>query len=190
MTEAFRCRWTGQKSTESAVLRFLLVLPALLLLISCASLSEEECRAGTWEDIGFVDGTEGRTPDHLSRHDKACADYGITPDAVRWEDGRQQGLHTYCRPARAWSEGADGRKLRPVCTGPDVERLYAVNSDGLTYHRIGQDISEAQRRISGINQTLAGGHLAPEDRSTLFSERAYLQLEIVTLRAQRTHYRY
>ncbi|NNJ66772.1 MAG: DNA repair protein, partial [Boseongicola sp.] len=41
---------------------------SLLTLAACASLSEETCRAGDWEQIGFQDGTRGAGPDEIFRH--------------------------------------------------------------------------------------------------------------------------
>lgn len=171
-------------------MRILFVLAALALLSACATLSEDECRSGNWRDIGVADGADGREPDHLARHAKACADYGIAPDAAAWEEGRKAGLPLYCRPERAWREGADGRRLTSVCAGPGLRELERANQRGLTYHRIGQDIGEAERQISRINSLFGNPALAPEDRSALLAERASLRLEIASLRAERLIYRY
>ena len=171
-------------------MRILFLIAALAALSACATLSEEECRAGNWTDIGLRDGADGREPDHLSRHAKACADYGIAPDAALWEEGRQAGIPLYCRPERAWREGADGRRLTSVCIGPDLPGLQRANQRGLTYHRIGQDIDEAERQISRINSAFGHPALPPEDRNALLAERASLRLEIAGLRAERLLYRY
>ena len=125
-------------------MRYLVLLP-LLALAACATLSEEQCRQGDWHAIGQADGANGRTPDYLAKHAKACADYGIAPDAALWEKGRRQDLPLYCRPARAWDEGADGRRLSPVCPPEGLAELQRANRDGLIYHRIGEDIAEAER---------------------------------------------
>ena len=49
---------------------------ALLLLASCATLSEEECRAADWYQIGVNDGAEGRATDYVESHRRACAGLG------------------------------------------------------------------------------------------------------------------
>jgi hypothetical protein len=170
-------------------MRYLALLP-LLALAACATLSEDQCRQGDWQAIGQADGANGRTPDYLAKHAKACADFGIVPDAALWEKGRRQGLPLYCRPARAWDEGADGRRLSPVCPPEELAELQRANRDGLIYHRIGEDIAEAEREIGRITAELASLPADDPSRSALFAERASLRLEIVTLRAERALYRY
>ena len=143
-------------------MRYIAIL-FLLALAACATLSEDQCRSGDWQAIGARDGADGRTPDYIQKHAKACLDYGIAPDPVLWEKGRQQGLPLYCRPANAWEEGADGRRLSPVCPASQTAELQRANWRGLTYHRIGQDIAEAEREI---DRTSANWHrLSPEDPS-------------------------
>lgn len=167
-----------------------LALILLLTLAACATLSEDECRAGDWESIGVEDGSNGRMPDYIAKHAKACADFGVAPDRALWEKGRQKGLPLYCLPARAWQEGADGRRLSPVCPTSQAEALGRANFRGLTWHRIGQDIDEAESEIQRISAALS--ELAADDpaRFALVSERAHLRLEIVSLRAERALYRY
>ena len=161
-----------------------------ILLASCATLSEEQCRGGNWYDIGLQDGKAGRTADYLGKHAKACSKFGIAPNQSQWEDGRQDGLPLYCRPAQAWREGAKGRSLSPVCPAESLERLEQANWRGRTYHRIGQDIAEAEREIASINHTLAKLPIDDPSRASLMHQRALLSLEIVTLRAERAVYRY
>ena len=161
-----------------------------VLLAACTTLSEEECRAGYWYDIGLQDGEAGRTTDYLTKHTKACAKFGIAPNQSRWEDGRQDGLPLYCRPARAWQEGAKGRQLSPVCPAESLDRIERANWRGRTYHRIGRDIAEVEREIGSINRALASLPIDDPSRASLIHQRTLLRLEIVTLRAQRALYRY
>ena len=160
-----------------------------VLLAACATLSEEECRAGNWYDIGLHDGKAGRTTDYLTKHTKACAKHGIAPNQNQWEDGRQDGLPFYCRPVRAWQEGAKGRSLSPVCPVAGLDRLEQANWRGRTYYRIGQDIAEAEREIGSINRALTSLPIDDPSRASLINQRTFLRLEIVTLRAERALYR-
>lgn len=160
-----------------------------LLLAGCATLSEDACRGGDWERIGFVDGSDGYDRTRLAAHAKACRDYGISPDVAAWEAGRQQGLLVYCRTGRAYDEGADGRRLRDVCPVEDLAALELANERGLSWYRIGRDIDRAERRISEINALLAKLPADDPARAALTAERVALRLEILTLRAERMHYR-
>jgi hypothetical protein len=163
---------------------------SLLTLAACASLNEDTCRAGDWEQIGFEDGTRGAGPDQIFRHARACNDYGIAPNKTLWDKGRTEGLKLYCTPRVAYEEGADGARLRPVCPLEDRTPLLEQNERGLTWYRLGRDIDQAESRISRINSLLHD--LAVDDpvRATLTAERLLLRLEISRLRAERLRYRY
>lgn len=171
-------------------MKYLLLLLAPLALAACATLSEDQCRAGDWQAIGQNDGSNGRKPEFILQHAKACNKIGIAPVRADWEKGRQDGLKLYCRPRRAYKEGTRGKHLSPVCPSQDLARLERANERGLTYHRLGRDITEAQNEIRRINAALST--LAADDpsRSALISERSILRLEILTLRAQRGQFRY
>lgn len=163
---------------------------SLLTLAACASLSEDTCRAGDWEQIGFEDGTRGAGPDEILRHARACNDYSIAPNKTLWDKGRTQGLKLYCTPRVAYEEGADGDRLRPVCPLEDRPPLLHQNERGLAWYRLGRDIDQAENRISRINAHMR--ELAVDDptRATLTAERLLLRLEISRLRAERLRYRY
>ena len=171
-------------------MRLIALIAALVLLAGCATLSEDACRAGDWRGIGYADGTKGRDAAFIQQHAKACADYGITPKFEPWAGGRQEGLKVYCTPSRAWREGAQGRRLRPVCPNEDLDRLERANSRGLTYHRIEDEIGDARREIRSINQRLLSLPADDPSRSALISERAALRLDIALLRARLASYRH
>ena len=171
-------------------MRLFLLIPfaCLLLLAACATLSEDACRAGDWSAIGARDGAAGRSPSWIANHSEACADYGIAPDRAEWEAGRQEGLLLYCRPERAWREGAAGRRLNDVCPAGDLRTLYRANDRGLVHHRLERQIDHAEDRIRDIDRLLRD--LPPDDprRGTLVAERARLRLERLTLRTEQRLY--
>ena len=101
------------------------VLYSLILLIpltACASLSEDECRAGDWATIGFEDGAQGRDAAFIGEHREACAEYGIAPDLNAWLAGRERGLLSYCTVDRAYSLGRSGRPVANVCPATLTQR--------------------------------------------------------------------
>ena len=161
-----------------------------LTLASCASLSEETCKAGDWQQIGFNDGVNGQSPDRIFNHARACNDYGIAPNKTLWEAGREQGLKLYCTPQNAYNEGADGDRLRPVCPLDARPPLLEQNERGLTWYRLGRDIDNTEDRIREISRLMHD--LDPDDpnRASLTGERLLLRLEISNLRAERRRYLY
>ena len=174
------------------VVRGIYVLAGLffMALASCASLSEDTCRAGDWEAIGFEDGTRGQGPDQIFRHARACNDFGIAPNKTLWEAGRVEGLKLYCTPRNAYEEGADGDRLRPVCPVDDRPRLLVENDRGLMWYRIGRDIDETESQIRQISATLRDMAADDPARARLINARLRLRLEVSRLRAKRLRYRY
>ena len=166
-----------------------IAVTAFLGLASCATLSEDACREGDWSKIGFRDGSNGRGPEFLEQHAKACARFEIAVNQSEWEAGRRLGLPHYCTRSNVYREGTRGRWLRPVCPAEQQAALEAANDRGLMWYRIGQDIADAERDIRHINRLLA--ELAADDprRASLISERSFLRLEILHLRARRMRYR-
>jgi len=170
-------------------MRYLLLLAPLLLLSACATLSEDQCRAGNWYEIGKNDGADGRQSSFLAQHAKACRDYGIRPVASEWERGRRDGLPLYCVPSRAYHEGTRGKHLSPVCPVEQLDQLERANARGLAYNRITQEIGEIEREISSINAELARLEPGDPSRGALISERSRLRLDLLSLRTQRSRFR-
>ncbi len=172
-------------------LRFLLPAVLLLPLLSaCASLSEDQCRAGDWETVGLRDGAEGRTPDYLRTHARACNEYGVAPVRSEWERGRQIGLRTYCTPRRAWEEGADGHRLSPVCPAELEPELRRANARGLDLHEVEEDIDRAESDISHLHRALASLPAGDARRAAIQSEIGTLRLRVLRLRAERARLRF
>ena len=165
-----------------------LLILFVLLLSSCATLSEDQCEGGNWGGIGLRDGQEGRSAAFITEHAKAWADYGIAPDAVAWEAGRQAGLKAYCTPRNAWEEGARGIILKDVCV--NAPALRDDNRKGLRYHRITREIASLEGDIRAINARLATLPAADPERAALISERSAIRLEIMSLRTDATMARY
>jgi len=166
-----------------------MAVTALLGLAGCATLNEDSCRQGEWSKIGFRDGSNGRSPEFLAQHAKACSRYGVTVNQSKWEAGRQEGLKTYCTSFNAYREGERGRRLKSVCPIEVQSALERSNERGLNWYRIGQDIADAEREIRYINRQLAGLPADDPRRASLISERSFLRLEILNLRARRFRYR-
>ncbi|MBP7240672.1 DUF2799 domain-containing protein [Amaricoccus sp.] len=141
-----------------------------LFLGSCATLSEDACRGGDWQGVGYRDGAAGRAEGFLANHAEACAEYGIAPDAAAWLAGRAQGLHAYCTPQNAFEAGMRGGRLNPVCPAGDRWRLAAAEERGLRINGLEREIDgletenrEARRRIDKILK----GEVGPEERRRL-----------------------
>ena len=59
---------------------YFLALALMSLILSCASLSKNECLQADWFEIGRKDGVMGRPRALFQQHSDACSKHGITPD--------------------------------------------------------------------------------------------------------------
>ena len=158
-------------------------LAALLGLAGCASLSEDACRAGDWEGIGFRDGAAGRSEARLADHAEACAKIGVTPDAARWRAGRAEGLKLYCTQANAFDLGTRGDRLAPVCPAAQASALARANERGLRAHDLDREIDRIDAEIAARNRDMDKLLDGEVDRKARRLIRAYRE-EIA--RAERT----
>lgn len=171
-------------------MRILFFFAAIACLSACATLSEDQCRLDNWYDIGVQDGAKGRPADFILQHAKACNEFGVKPKAGPWRTGRTEGLKQYCTASNAYSIGRRGQRLAPVCAGDNLERLQTANDRGLLWHDIQTRIRDAERQIAAINSDLATLAADAPGRSGLISERQFLRLKILRLRARQARYQY
>lgn len=76
-------------------------------LVSCATLSKEECLKGEWRIVGYKDGVKGYDMKRLERHKKACKDYGIKPEITPYQEGRKAGLTYYCTDSQKVAKSSE-----------------------------------------------------------------------------------
>ena len=170
-------------------MRYLFIFAALALLSACATLSEDQCRAGNWYDIGVRDGAKGRDSDFIFEHARACNEFGVAPRAAPWREGREEGLKQYCTARNAYRIGQRGQSLNPVCPG-DTSRLEAANNRGQRWYDLERQIRDAEREIAEINNRLATLPADDPSRTSLISQRSFLRLDILTYRARQGRYRF
>lgn len=165
------------------MLKKLIFVAFLPLLASCASLSEDSCRVGDWESIGYRDGVNGQSIGYIFEHRKACIEHGIEPNTEVWARARLEGLKEYCTPLNVYELGRRGRRMRPVCEA-NREGLHLANSYGLRYHEISTEIDELDDEMDAILLRLATefiGTLTPEQvvlQQSLLAQVRSLQRDI------------
>ena len=121
---------------------------ATLVMGGCATMNSDECMTADWNAVGHEDGARGYTTEQFSKHRKACANHGVTPDFAGYQAGRKQGLVEYCQPNRGFDVGASGGGYSGVCSAnlePDF--LDAYNS-GRHLHTLRSSVSYASSSIS------------------------------------------
>lgn len=96
-------------------LKFLLIITTSLFVSACATLNESECENADWQIIGIEDGSSGRLLSYIKNHRKACAEYGVTPNLNRYQDGHAEGLSQFCTEEVGFAQGKRGRHYNGVC---------------------------------------------------------------------------
>lgn len=123
------------------------MVAAAIVLSSCASMSEDQCRRADWQAQGERDGASGQPPGRIDAHREACAKAGVTPDAMRWQQGWRRGVLSYCTPRSAWQEGARNQTYQGACRDYDENNF-------LRWHRLGHDVYKARSERDKIQSDI------------------------------------
>ena len=126
--------------------RILLTL-LVIGLGGCATMSGDECATSDWTAVGYEDGSRGHTSDRFSKHRKACAKHGVTPDFTAYQEGRSDGLIEFCQPGRGFNLGSNGGQYKGVCS---VE----LEADFLDAYRVGQQLYTLRSNVSAANSQI------------------------------------
>ncbi|WP_298912815.1 DUF2799 domain-containing protein [uncultured Algimonas sp.] len=131
---------------------------AMAALSGCASISEDACRAGNWEDIGFKDGEAGRSRSRLADIGERCAEFGVTPDRLAYIRGLEMGLRRYCGPSAGYSDGRSGERPNAECEAGGYHDYLVAHADGYDVYRVMQTRDELvsdwrARRKAWLNVT-------------------------------------
>lgn len=118
------------------------------IVSGCASLDRSECLSANWYAIGLEDGARGQPLERLGTHRRACAEYGVAPDAERYVAGRNEGLKSFCTYERGFSLGRGGQTYAGGCPA----NLAAGFQSG--YQR-GRELYDLQRRFNEVQSEIA-----------------------------------
>ncbi len=135
---------------EAKIVRLILITVVIALAAGCAgqpSVSENQCRAGDWETLGYRDGSQGQTTSRLLSHQEACGEYGIVPDRVAYMAGWDNGNATYCVPETGFSLGERGRGLTSVCQGVNRSAFVEAYEHGRALYVARDRVQQIDRQI-------------------------------------------
>ncbi len=120
---------------------------AVLALSGCATMSEDECLTSDWGAIGYEDGSRGYTMEQFSNRRQACAKHGVTPDFRAYQEGRDEGLVSFCQPSRGYNLGVSGGTYHGVC---DV----AMEEEFLDAYRVGHQLYSLRSNVQSANNRI------------------------------------
>lgn len=130
-----------------------------LVLASCASMSPEECKLADWAQIGQRDGLDGRTLGQLADRTEDCAKVGVSVNEQAYQQGRDLGLRSYCRPDNALRVGLSGGFYAGVCP-PETHAAFQQRYEAARYvyglrsevNALDERIEHLERRLRDVNR--------------------------------------
>jgi hypothetical protein len=129
-------------------------LVALSALGSCATMSEDQCLAGAWGEVGYADGAAGYPMSRLNEHAEACAKVGVAPEQSVYESARADGLRVYCTPQSGFRAGRTGGSYAGVCPASLERDFLPAFRDGETVHVAQQALDSAESALSSARYRL------------------------------------
>jgi hypothetical protein len=172
---------------------------ALILVLSgCSSMSKNECLTVDWRTVGYEDGVDGYPADRIAEHRKACAKYGVSTDLALYQQGREQGLQEYCKPANGYRVGVRGASYPSVCPAPlepafaaafdSGHQLYVLesrvsNADAqIDYRR--REINQIEHGIAANSTQMVSNDSTPKDRADALVDTAQMAERLGRLKGE------
>ncbi len=171
------------------ILQSAIILGAGLMATSCATISESECVAGNWADIGYKDGVQGVARSRIADYVKKCGEYGQGVDRNLYLSNFETGLSYYCTYDKGFERGKGGNGYNTVCDGPQAADFRAGYDDGFAqyelkkrYERFEYDIHETEDQIEDIRKRLQDSELSAEEKTRLRKKKKRLSSELYDLK--------
>lgn len=169
---------------ERLFLRCLLSIFILSLLTACATLSKNECLEANWFEIGYRDGSMGRSRALYQEHQKACVEYRVTADREAYYKGREAGLLSYCTYDTGYKQGSLGRSYNYVCPRDSEPNFLAGYEKGKEIYKYNKKMASLEnrrisieRQIKKLEKKMYSPDLSYAQRAKIRSDLKYLDLE-------------
>jgi len=179
----------GRSMLNKFLVGSILVIGAGVLLPSCASISEEECQAGNWADLGYRDGVNGKSRDRIADYVQTCGEYSTGVDRPAYLASYETGLTHYCTYDKGFERGQNGSSYNTVCGGPMAIDFRAGYDEGYIeyelrqkYKRYESDIVSKEERIRDIGYRIGNPEETLDEKDRLTKNRKRLRRELEDLR--------
>lgn len=160
-----------------------------LFLTSCASISESECQAGNWADLGYRDGVNGKSRSRIADYVETCGEYGASVDRSAYLSSFETGLIHYCTYDKGFELGKDGSSYNSVCGGQLADAFRAGYDEGYSeyeirkkYDKFESDIEDTEAEIQDVKDRLADSAIEPDETDRLRKKKKRLLRDLEELR--------
>lgn len=165
-------------------LKFIAAMIITVGLVSCASLSKNECLQADWFELGYRDGSMGRSRAIFQKHYDACLDHSVRADRQAYYKGRDEGLKVFCTEQSGFNKGRAGRSYSYVCPPALEPDFLAGYEKGRALHKYESKVSSLEKRLVTIEKQiqdkekqLYADELGKKKRDQIRSDLKYLDLE-------------
>ena len=182
----------------------LLTTVAVWSMVSCSSnptVSENQCRAGDWQTIGYRDGASGYQSTHLLAHQEACGQFGIVPQRSGYLSGWNEGLSIYCTADNGFLLGQRGAAFNTVCNAERREPYASAYDNGRQLYLARQEVINLNHQIDhhvarleyikkdmvAVTTAQLTADLTTQERISLLAELEALASERATIKAELPH---
>lgn len=162
---------------------------AVMILNACASLDLNECLNANWKDIGYDDAVRGSSTQRLSKHRKACAKHGITPDSSAYKLGHKEGVPLYCVSERGFQIASNGGSYPSICPKNQFVEFFQSYSRGRDVfslktksQSLHSDIETLEQSIQSASEEIDQNEALIISSQTRTSERRALNMTNIRLR--------
>lgn len=122
----------------------------LLMLASCATMSEEDCLTANWRSIGANDGSDGAAYSRLSNRVEQCREHGVEANITEYNAGYERGLVSYCTPANGFRVGSNGSSYNGVCPIEAEGQFLAAYNEGRELYRLRNELRYAENALQNL----------------------------------------
>jgi len=122
-----------------------------LFLFSCATLNEQQCKTGNWEEIGRQDGSSGFSASRIASHNKACHEHGVQVSPADYQKGYDAGARDYCTPENGYRLGRSGMmSTQTTCPADLASSFSSAIQKGYSDYQKDLAAREAERKAREI----------------------------------------
>ncbi|WP_051279016.1 DUF2799 domain-containing protein [Hellea balneolensis] len=157
-----------------SILNIAIISTAVIGLAGCASISESQCVSGSWSDIGYKDGVNGKPRDKLADYAKTCAKYGVQPDRKLYLTAFESGLTKYCTYEQGFELGENGSSYNQVCSGAETSGFSQGYDEGRAayeiykeHKRLVENYDDMLEALVNVRGRLAGDIIDKDDEGNV-----------------------
>lgn len=122
------------------------------------SMSEEECNAANWYQIGVNDASVGWAPTRLAAHTEACQQYGKAANTALYEKGWNVGVRQYCTPQIGYQAGLAGEGYHGLCP-TDLKQAFSARFwEGRRIYDIRAEYRSLERSYNSKIDEISSNH--------------------------------